>query len=255
MRFCTNCGKPIAGKFCSHCGTAQQQISQESANMQPDYYQPQQNYSQPQYGKQSQSAKAHAHDNRIPLNTNNEINETIELFGKCIRVSIIIRTIAIILCVFFFLPYFTTNYSYFWLGAGHQSKRTTYVTYELMTELNVRHDTIRGTIVNGSIFALLLILIPAALFAIYNFYKYIQFVKGKLFVVSRILSIAGLLINILYAIIITSSLFNIASGMVRQYGSVSNITYTHYYSFWFFLAIILYVWCSVVSFKFIKKSR
>jgi len=43
--FCRACGKPITGKFCSHCGAAVQQMPQISVNQQPNYNQPQQFYS------------------------------------------------------------------------------------------------------------------------------------------------------------------------------------------------------------------
>jgi len=246
MAFCTNCGKSIAGRFCSHCGTAQQQLQ---------YQQPQ--YQQSQHQLQPLNPARNVKDNRILLNTNDEINETIDLFGKRVRVSITVRTIAIVLSVFFFLPYFTATFKYFWSGQ-RLSEQSTFVTYEFLTELQFLgfSGVIGGRpiILNGSIFALLLILIPVALFAIYNFYRYLQFVKGNLFVVSIILSIAGLLINILYAIIITSSVVGIATGLPQQSGSVSSISFTHHFSFWFFLAIILYVLCSIISYKYIKKK-
>jgi len=35
--FCSECGKPIVGKFCSNCGTSQIPFSHNSTNSQPDY--------------------------------------------------------------------------------------------------------------------------------------------------------------------------------------------------------------------------
>jgi len=254
--FCNECGKPITGKFCSNCGTSQQQAPQQYANKQSDYHQPYQNRAQPSLRNNS-----YEKNTRETLYANDEINSTIRIFGKSCRVNIIIRTIAIILCVFFFLPYFSVHLesgrsmsftdSFFdqhfgiELNRDRYSEQITFITYDLLSELD--WDLIQ--ILNGSIFAILLILIPAALFAIYNFYRFIQFVKGKLFFASTILSIAGLLINILYAIIIFNRIFTID---VRYLGM--NFDLIPYFSFWFYFAIVLYVSCIVISLKRIKKK-
>ena len=251
-KYCIACGKLITGRFCSYCGTAQQQTSQIFAKIQPDYHQSQHDESRSQYGEQSQRVRVNDHVDRLVRNTNDEINATVEIMGKRFRISIIIRTIAIILSVLFFLPYFNAYYSYSKTAFGttsHYSERTTYITYEFMTELRGYGEPI----LNGSIFALLLILIPVALFAIYNFYRYTQFVKGKLFITSTILSIAGLLINLLYAIIIIISVSGIASRFLQSSGFAHSFSLTPYFSFWFYLAIILYALCGVISFKLIEK--
>jgi len=237
--FCSECGKTISGKFCSNCGIEQQQESYKSANT--------------QYEEQSSDQDVHFKRNsaRAVLNTNNEINSTIKIMGIQCRISIIIRTIAVILSVFYFLPYFSiitraTNLSSRVISHHHPN---TYTTYELMTELKYNSSSI----LSGSIFALLLILIPVALFAIYNFYRYIQFLKGNLFVASIILSFAGLLMNFVYAMIITSSVSELS---IRYHQGLigSHLTLTTSFTLYFYLALILYVLCIIVSSKRIKKK-
>jgi glucan phosphoethanolaminetransferase (alkaline phosphatase superfamily) len=85
------------------------------------------------------------------------------------------------------------------------------------------------------------------LFVIYSFYRHIQFIQGKLFIASTILSFSGLLINLVYTIIIINSVHAVEANLrVRS-------MLTPYFSLWFYLAIILYVMCIVISLKFIKK--
>jgi len=57
--FCSECGKPIARKFCSNCGTAQQAPFYKSTNTQPNYNQTIHDYSQQQNGEQSHGRDVH----------------------------------------------------------------------------------------------------------------------------------------------------------------------------------------------------
>jgi hypothetical protein len=146
--------------------------------------------------------------------------------GKNAKIGTIIKVIALVLCVLFFLPLVTVSCA----GA-----------VESFSGLD---SAIGKEYVSGNFLAILMLLIPVALFVIFQFKKKRTFIQGKVFVLSTVLSVVGLVIFIAYPVIVIGI-------MIENVGEVLPFRLTP----WYFLSVILYIVNLILSIRGIRSAK
>lgn len=221
-KFCTKCGNemPADGSPCPNCEPAQ--VSE------PENKEPGKSISQMTVSEIGQSFKANAQS--IKIEPEDADHAAVNVGGNKVKVATIIKGIAIALAVMYFLPWFTVSCSGVKITfSGFNATFGKYVHF---------YDTPQW--VGGSIAALFLLLIPAALFAIFHFEKKMPFISGKMFIISTILSAVGLI-----GFIGVGNSINTAGG-----GYI-----VPSYSFWYYFSMILYIATGVISLFCIKTAK
>jgi len=157
-----------------------------------------------------------------------EKDETsINFGGNRVKLGTIIKALAIVLCLLFFLPLYTVS-------CGDVT-----VPFSGLDSTFGKTVTTFGGSENvpGNFLTLFLFLIPVALFSVFQFSKSLSFTKGKLPAISTGLSASGLLAIIIFAISINTQVSREGEGLL-----------TLEYTFWYYLSVIIYIICSIVSY-------
>jgi hypothetical protein len=92
--------------------------------------------------------------------------------------------------------------------------------------------------IEGEPMAIFLLLIPAALFAAFQFKSKFSFVVGRLYQVSTGLSGFGLIALLIYSSSVGNEVKDVGKGLVA-----------HNFTFWYFLSLLLYVAAGFISAK------
>ena len=195
-KFCVQCGYEFSddNAYCPNCDNE-------------PLHQPQRHYT-----------KAGGH-----LNYNDEDAVSIEVGGTKLKVSKIIKGIALCLMLFFFLPLFVV---------GCQGMQVEFSGWNATVGQSMYIMGMRERI-NGNIMAGFLFLIPLALFVIFQFKKKLHFVNGKLFLFSTGLSALGLLG------------FYILHNRVNSFAEQNMVMAQ--FTFWYYFSIILYIVSGIIS--------
>lgn len=211
-KFCTSCGNPLPGDGspCPNCLTEQPPAAPAAAPSSTVSQMPSVEIGQPLGG----SAK---------LSFEDEEETVVNLGNFRIKAATIIKLVAIGLFILFFLPLFSVSCE------GMK------ITFSGVNAAFGKTVSVFGTNerVNGNLIAIFLLLIPAALFCVFQFKKKLSFVSGKLFQISTGLAALGLLV----CIILSSSVNKMAAEnmMIAQF------------TFWYYLTIILYIGSGFIS--------
>ena len=218
--FCSKCGKEkeTDGGFCIGCGSS---------------------FGTTNEGGVSKKSNEHGTYNAIS-NCENK---------KIVRFELIILLIAIAQCLFYFLmplltygfqsysPWFrSVGRDFLWLGFGYGGESVSGYTLTFGNELSVGQ--------NG--FAILILLIPAAMFIVYAFKGKISILQGKLHNVSLVLSVIGMIMLVI-------STFYCRGQLIIQ--NALHGEWIVMFTIWFYLAIILYAISLILSLKCIKESK
>ncbi|MCL1852082.1 MAG: hypothetical protein FWF88_03505 [Peptococcaceae bacterium] len=209
-KFCTRCGNAIPedGSPCPSCTAAQQSAAPKTSIGQS-----------------------------IKLDFTSEDDMLIAIGGNRIKVAAIVKVAAVALCVLFFLPLFSVSCQGVEISFNgwNTAFGKTVSTYGSSNK------------VDGNIAALFLLLIPAALFVAFQFKKNLQFINGKLFLISTGFSALGLIGFIVLAMVVNKQ-------------AEENLLIAKY-TFWYYLSIILYIvaglislWCVLSAKKKAQKS-
>lgn len=91
---------------------------------------------------------------------------------------------------------------------------------------------------DGNFMAIFLLLIPAALFAAFQFKSKFTFVVSRLYPVSAGLSGLGLIALLIYSSSVGNEVKELGSGLVA-----------HKFTFWYFLSLLLYAAAGFISMK------
>ena len=176
------------------------------------------------------SPDEHTKMGSLQFNVPDEDNSTVTIAGKVLKISFLMKVISLAACVLFFLPLATLS--------------------ERGESLSIN---LAGSLAQSPV-DILFLLVPAALFAAFQFKQIKQkfaFLSGKLFYISLIISILAVIAFVLMAIGNTSM--------------VNNMNMSHYYSnikisftFWYWLTLILYAsmgFLSIMCIKTLKKNK
>jgi len=210
-KFCTRCGNAIPedGSPCPNCAVAQQSAAPAATPSAPVY--------QPAPG---QSAGI-----PIKLDFTTEDDMAVVIAGNRIKVATVIKVVAVTLCILFFLPMFSVSC---------QGAKISFNGWA-----SAFGKTFQGEKIEGNFMAFFLLLIPAALFIAFQFKKNLQFINGKLFLISTGISAMGLIGFIAYAM-------GVNSAVAEQAGEIGGLL-TPDFTFWYYLSIILYIVAGLVS--------
>jgi len=214
-KFCSKCGNalPEEDAPCPNCEVTEQPAAETMA--------PKKTISQMTIGEIGQSVKESAQS--VKFDAASEDIASVTIGGNKVKISTIIKIIAIGLCILFFLPLFSVSCT------------------GMKLSFNGLDATLGKTIsmygskekIDGNFLAIFLLLIPAALFSAFQFKQKISFVAGKLFKISTGLSVLGLI----GFIILTFTVNNYAEQNLA----------TASFTFWYYLSILLYLIAGAIS--------
>jgi len=164
----------------------------------------------------------------IKLNAIDENNADVNAFGKLLKASFVFKIASVLLAIFFFMPFFSFDIRMFGVRAGQSMSGWT-------TAFGMGG-------VGSTTIAVFLLLIPIALFVLFQFKAQLEarfaFIKGRLFTLSSIGFVAGLLVLFL----VRSRLNNLSVG------NVSN-------SLGFWLSLLVYLVASAASIGYFLALR
>ncbi|MCL2078774.1 MAG: hypothetical protein FWH17_02905 [Oscillospiraceae bacterium] len=261
MAFCAKCGaqKPDGSAPCGACETVVAQPPapplqpQGYAPPPPQGYQPpqqpayppQQGYQPPapppgyppyQYGP---AVKA------VDFDVAEEDNAALIIQGKTkVKISLIVRIAAVVLCVFFFLPMFSVSCSGMTLLSFSGLNST------IGASISSPYGYGEPEKIDGNFLAILLFLIPAALFIAYQFKSKLSFLHGKLFAAGTVLSGLGVLNLIIFAVLVNSKISGETEGM-----SLSSVGASLDFSFWYYFSYFLYVVSGALAFMCMQTAK
>jgi len=168
------------------------------------------------------------------LDVADEDAANVNIAGKKLKIAMIIKIVALLLCLLFFLPMFTVSCSGMTIsfsGADSAFGKT----------ISIYGSSER---IAGNIFAIALLLIPAMLFLTFLFKKKFAAINGKRFKVSTVISVLGVVALIIFAIAVNNKIS--AEGLTPKY------------TFWYYLSIILYIVAGIASYwcaSSVKKQK
>jgi len=227
--FCGSCGQKLtSAQYCQNCGAAQNPET-ESAN-------DSKTISQMTVGEIGQTIKTNVQ--AMQVEAADEDNATINVGGNNVRIGTIIKIIGVALCFFFFLPLFTVS------CAGET------ISFSGFNSTFGRTIAIGGGFwggserLSGNFLSVLILLVPAALFSIFQFKKNISFVQGKLFKTSLALSVCGLIVLIIFALVVSNRVSGESGGTLR-------VSFT----FWYYFSVVLYIISSAISYWCFKTTN
>ena len=247
--FCSTCGTqlPDNSKFCDNCGTATDAPVQTSGPVYaPPNSQVYQNTQQPTKSKSISQITIGEIGQSIKLNAQDEDMVYLVIAKKTININLIIKIIALALCVLFFFPMFSVSCQGIKISFNGWDSA---FGKTIESSLGSMFSEKKSDKINGNFMAIFLFLVPAILFIMFQFKKNLSFIKGKLFFVSTGLSAIGVMSFITYAIAINNAI-------EKQMGDIGKLAVK--FTFWYYLSIILYILTgltSVVSIISLKKKK
>ena len=198
MKYCGECGKKNEANknFCVYCG---EKLEAKDAGF---------------------NVRKRGNDTSHP-NIMNEGITHISIIGNKVKIMTIIKILAILLCLLFFFPFYSFNVRDSW-------------TWNIM-KYNVsgfeaafgKNLVAYGERMKGNIFAVLPLLNSLALFAIFQFGKNLAFTPKKLYIISTVLSILG----VIELLIFTS----IANNFLADSTMTPDYVLAYYLSFVFYI--------------------
>jgi len=198
--FCVKCGKEVANgtKFCVSCGTelvqeAAAAVAQKTPIQQQGQGQSTEEsipvHSEPVSQKSGEIVLGQV----VKLNASDENNAVIDVAGVVLKVELIFKIVSTALFVALFLPFYRINLFFIRISVNGWA-------------------AIGGPEGAGGMFwSIFFILIPVAIFVLFQFRDKLEFVKGKLFIYSTSLYAAGVLFLIIFGARVNSVFF----GAVR----------------------------------------
>ena len=152
---------------------------------------------------------------------------------------LIAKVLTIFMCVLFFLPGASLR-----LALGGYSETIT------ISAANMALGT--GQLLEGEPGVPMIfyyIIIPAVMFAVFQFYKSLTFLKNKLFIVTIILTLIGL-----YGCMVMHTFLEVLGASARS-AMVMGMTAAFSISFWFWLMVISYLLLGAMSVMCIRALR
>lgn len=211
--FCPNCGGQIAegASFCSHCG---QKAVPGGADGDKKFS----DMSIGEIGKRSVDAVK-----KLPFDASQQDEAIVAVAGKSLKLSLVIRGVALFLCALFFFPLFSVSCS------------GTTINFNGIDSTIGKNVSAMGSSdrIDGNLLSIFLLLIPLALFLAFQLKKWLPFIRGKLFLTSASLSVAGIIA------------FGLFSAAVRKRAE-ENYAAARFSGAYYF-SIVLYVLLAAVS--------
>lgn len=159
---------------------------------------------------------------------------SVALGGLQVKVGVVIEVISVVLALIYFLPLFKV--SLFGMSLNFNGWNATFGK-----TLSILGDSQK---IDGNFAAILLLLVPFAVFAVVQFRPKLGFLAGKLFWTTASLSVVGFVILMVLRAIVSSTV-----NQEDNYGLL-----TADYSGWYYFSIILYlvlaagsIMCAVVG--------
>jgi len=248
MQFCTKCGAQVEEglNFCTKCGQSVESSFEPTPAEQPAPQQPPQ-YQQPQPQQppiqqqppQPQPWQAQGQASGQPFisfNAESEDTATVTIAGRTLKVMLIAKVLTIFMCVLFFLP--GGSFTFTLGGDSHtatiSAANLAFGTGEIMEQEE------------GIPMVLYYIIIPAVMFAVFQFYKSFSFLRNRLFIVTIVLTLIGL-----YGCMSMHEFLGAGVGT----GMVMGMTITFSISFWFWLMVISYLLLGAMSVMCIRALK
>ena len=239
MSFCTKCGEKLdeGEMFCTVCGEPVDEIEEtelpettptpepppepEPVKQPQPIQEPNPVYTSPPPERQP----AQSGQMPIKFDVPDEDNATVTIAGKQLKVGLIMKVAALIICLCFFLPFFNVTI---------QGESMSFSVSSVITQ-------------PGNFWLVIFLLIPAAIFAIYQFKNKLSFLTGKLFIIAIIISVIGIIIKSYYA----NSMMDFLKHEFRY--DLGYVTFGT--SFWFWLSLLLYIIIGVLAVMCIRTLK
>ena len=158
--------------------------------------------------------------NGVKLEVLDKDNVSVNVSGNKVNAGTIIKVIAIVLCLLFFLPMFTVS-------CGNMTISISGLESTFGKTVSSFGSSER---IPGNFLTIFLLLIPLSLFSAFQFRKSLSFTRGNLFTVSMGVSGSGFLALIIFVMSVNARISQEGEGILT-------VTFT----FWYYFSLILYV--------------
>ena len=172
--------------------------------------------------------------NGVNLEVIDRDNISVNVSGNKMAAGTIIKVIAIVLCLLFFLPMFTVSCGNMTISiSGLDSTIGKTVSSFGMNER-----------IPGNFLTIFLLLIPASLFCVFHFRRSLAFAQGNLFALSMGVSGSGFLALIIFVMSVNARI----SAEGEAFLDVK-------FTFWYYLSLILYVISCTISYMCFRSAK
>jgi phage shock protein PspC (stress-responsive transcriptional regulator) len=220
MKFCGECGSQIAenSKFCPGCGAGSDGAPVNvNAGATP----------------MVAGAGEYMLGTFAKFSAFSENNATVTAGGKTLQAALVYKIIAGALLVLLFLPFFTVSASMFGISSS-----------ESISGWDIAFDD------GMDIAAILSFLVPVAIFAMFQFTDKLQFVKGKLFLFTIVLSGAGIA-----SLFLLQSRAREAAGIVDGLGDLFGMDFSIDPGLAFWVSLAVYAVAGIAGYCFMTASN
>ncbi|MCL2488663.1 MAG: zinc ribbon domain-containing protein [Oscillospiraceae bacterium] len=225
-RFCTRCGSQLQedGSPCPYCAGP---VS-PAQPVQPGY---------PPVQPVNPAVKPAG---ALQYTSENDVTLTLGSFQ--LNTALLIKIIAAVLCVIFFLPLFNVS------CAGTSLISFNGLDSTFGKDISSGFGDFGGSEkVSGNFLAIFLLLIPAALFIALQFKKNLAFLEGRMYQAAAALSVLGVIAFIVFRIGV--------SGKVASYMEDAGSVITAKFTFWYYLSILLYIVIGGISVMYLLDAK